>query len=76
MAKYCELCEKQTVAGRRIQHHHSIQWRFRAPRTTRTFKPNVRKVKMDVDGKVKNVSVCMKCYKRMRKDLAELEQEK
>ena len=68
MARYCEICEKSTKAGRRIQHHHSIQWRFRAPRTTRVFKPNTRKVRVvDEKGKVSKIQVCMKCYKRLRK---------
>jgi len=68
MSKECTLCGKSTVAGRNIQHHHSIGWRFKAPRTTRQFKPNIRKVKMEVDGKMKKVLVCMKCYKKMKKE--------
>lgn len=72
MAKICELCGKSTIAGGRIQHHHSIQWRFKAPRTTRVFKPNLRKIKVDIDGKVQTLTVCMKCYKRMRKDQPEV----
>ena len=68
MAKFCEICEKQTVAGKNKQHHHSIQWRFRAPRTNRVFKPNLKKVKLDVDGKLVKANVCMKCYKRLRKE--------
>lgn len=68
MAKVCELCGKSTTAGRRIQHHHSIGWRFKAPRSTRTFKPNLRKIKVDFDGDVKSINVCMKCYKRLRKE--------
>lgn len=65
------MCGKSTVAGRRIQHHHSIQWRFKAPKTTRQFKPNLRKLKVELDGKEKKMLVCMKCYKRLRKDAAE-----
>ncbi|WKZ31410.1 MAG: L28 family ribosomal protein [Candidatus Dojkabacteria bacterium] len=68
MARQCEICGKSTVAGKRIQHHHSIGWRFKAPRKNRVFKPNVRKIKASVDGKVQSISVCMKCYKRLRKE--------
>ncbi|OGC36350.1 hypothetical protein A3K02_00905 [candidate division WS6 bacterium RIFOXYD1_FULL_33_8] len=71
MAKVCELCEKSTVAGRRIQHHHSIGWRFKAPRSTRVFKPNLRKIKVEIDGDVVTVNTCMKCYKRLQKDSKE-----
>ncbi len=69
MAKLCEICEKQTVAGKRKQHHHSIQWRFKAPKKCRTFKPNLKKINLDVDGKLVKATVCMKCYKKLRNDL-------
>jgi large subunit ribosomal protein L28 len=72
MAKTCEMCGKGTVAGKRIQHHHSIQWRMKAPKTNRVFKPNLRNVKVDLDGKVQTLTICMKCYKRMRKDQPEV----
>jgi large subunit ribosomal protein L28 len=70
MAKQCEVCAKSTVAGKRIQHHHSIGWRFRAPRTNRTFKPNLKvaRVQFEEGGDTEKVKVCMKCYKRLRKE--------
>lgn len=68
MAKFCEICEKQTVAGKTKQHHHSIQWRFKAPKKSRTFKPNLKNVKLDVDGKLVNATVCMKCYKKLKNE--------
>ncbi len=71
MSKVCEICEKSTVAGKRIQHHHSIGWRFKAPRSKRTFKPNLKKVKVDVDGTTKSMNICMKCYKKLRKEVTE-----
>lgn len=66
MAKVCELCGKSTTAGRRIQHHHSIGWRYKAPRSKRVFKPNLRKIKVDIEGDVKSIYTCMKCYKKLR----------
>ena len=71
MSKQCYICGKSTVAGRNIQHHHSIGWRFKAPKTTRTFKPNLKKINIEVDGKEMKVPVCMKCYKRLRKEAGE-----
>ena len=68
MAKVCELCEKSTAAGRRIQHHHSIGLKYKAPKSIRTFKPNLRNLKVDVQGEVKTITVCMKCYKRLQKE--------
>lgn len=67
MANYCEICGKTSVAGQRTQHHHSIGWRFRAQRSKRTFKPNVREVTLETDGKIVKAIVCMKCYKKLRK---------
>jgi len=77
MANYCELCAKQTMAGRHIRHAHSIGWKYRAPKKPRIFKPNLRKVKLYVENNDRpvTVTVCMKCYKKLRKD-AEVLQEK
>lgn len=66
MSKVCEICAKSTVAGKRIQHHHSIGWRFKAPKSLRVFKPNLRSVDLDVEGKHVKATVCMKCYKKLR----------
>lgn len=74
MSRQCEVCGKATVAGKRIQHHHSIGWRFKAPRKNRVFKPNLRKVKAEIGGSVKSISVCMKCYKKLRQDYEAKEQ--
>ncbi len=71
MAKVCELCGKSTVAGKRIQHHHSIGWRFKAPKSIRAFKPNLRKIKVDSNGSVQSIYVCMKCYKKIRAESKE-----
>jgi large subunit ribosomal protein L28 len=68
MAKVCEMCGKSTVAGRHIQHHHSVAWRFKAPKSVRNFKPNLKKLKVDIDGKVQSIYICMKCYKKIRKE--------
>ena len=68
MSKVCYICGKSTVAGKNIQHKHSEGWRYKAPKTNRTFKPNLKKIKLDVDGKLMNVTVCMKCYKKLRKE--------
>lgn len=69
MAKVCELCGKSTAAGRRIQHHHSIGWKYKAPRSIRGFKPNLRKIKVDVEGDIQSINVCMKCYKKLNKEI-------
>lgn len=72
MTKTCYFCEKSRTAGRRIQHHHSEGWRFKAPKSLRVFKPNLRKIEIEDEGKVMKVDVCMKCYKKIRKELETL----
>ncbi|MFH1547279.1 MAG: L28 family ribosomal protein [bacterium] len=65
MARICEICEKGTVYGNRKRHHHAAGWLFRAPRSPRTWKPNLRKAKVTKDGLTKTMTVCMRCYKRL-----------
>lgn len=58
MAK-CEICEKKLSYGNKI----SIARSHVSRRSTRTFKPNIRTVKANVDGTVKRISVCAKCLR-------------
>ena len=52
MAK-CEVCGKSVATGNKI----SIARSHVSRRTTRTFKPNLRRVKAIVNGNVKTISV-------------------
>ena len=58
MAK-CAICEKELSHGNKI----SITRSHVSRRTSRTFKPNLRKVKATVDGQTKTISVCAKCLR-------------
>ena len=58
MAK-CEICEKSIAHGNKI----SIARSHVSRRTSRTFKPNLRRVKAIVDGQTKTISVCAKCLR-------------
>ncbi len=55
MSKVCSICGKHPVAGRNVSHSHRV--------TNRTFKPNVQKVTIKVDGRVKKAKVCTRCLK-------------
>jgi large subunit ribosomal protein L28 len=68
MAKVCEMCGKSTMFGRRIRHHHAVGWMYRAPKTNRKWKPNLRKVTVEKDGVPQKMTVCMSCYKTLRKE--------
>ena len=58
MAK-CEICEKSLSHGNKI----SIARSHVSRRATRTWKPNLRKVKAVINGEVKRISVCAKCLR-------------
>lgn len=58
MAK-CEICEKSISHGNKI----SIARSHVSRRTTRTFKPNLRRVKAIVNGNTKTIFVCSKCLR-------------
>ena len=54
MAK-CELCGKSVVFGLAVSHSNR--------KTNRQWKPNIRKVKANVNGTHKTVSVCSRCLR-------------
>jgi large subunit ribosomal protein L28 len=55
MSKVCEICGKAPVAGRSISHSHRV--------SNRTFRPNIQKITIKVNGTVKRANVCTKCMK-------------
>ena len=58
MAK-CAICEKNATFGNQL----SITRSHISKRTSRTWKPNLRKVKALVNGEQKRIYVCAKCLK-------------
>ena len=58
MAK-CAICEKTLTHGNKL----SITRSHISKRTTRTWKPNLIKVKAMIDGQPKRISVCAKCLR-------------
>lgn len=54
MAK-CEICSKDTKFGNNVSH--SVR------RTSRSWKPNVKKVKIIDNGTHKTVCVCTRCLR-------------
>ncbi|MFP4362357.1 MAG: 50S ribosomal protein L28 [Spirochaetia bacterium] len=55
MARRCEICGKGTVTGNHISHAHN--------KTKRVWKPNILRVKANVDGSVKRMKVCTSCLR-------------
>lgn len=58
MAKHCSICGKTTVTGRRISHAHNV--------SSRTWKPNLQRVRATIDGAVRRVWVCTRCLRSGR----------
>lgn len=54
MAK-CMICNKGVAFGNNVSHSNR--------KTSRTWKPNIRKVKAVVNGENKTVSVCSRCLR-------------
>ena len=58
MAKW-EICDKSVSYGNKL----SITRSHISKRTSRTWKPNLRTVKVMVDGQPKKIHVCAKCLR-------------
>ena len=55
MSKVCEICGKAPVAGRNVSHSHRV--------TNRMFHPNIQKITIKKDGRVRKANVCTQCMK-------------
>ena len=55
MSNVCGVCGKAPVAGRSISHSQRV--------SNRTFRPNVQKVTINDNGKIRSARVCTKCLK-------------
>jgi len=73
----CYHCQKGIIHGHSHTHHRGVaggRWKKRAPKTARIFFPNLQKVEILENGKVKNVKLCTKCLKRIKKDIRDKKQ--
>ena len=59
MAK-CSICGKGVVFGHNVSH--SLR------RTNRAWKPNIRKVKVMVEGTPKTIEICSRCLRTAKRD--------
>ncbi|MCI8471049.1 MAG: 50S ribosomal protein L28 [Clostridia bacterium] len=55
----CEICQKTASHGNKL----SITRSHISKRSPRTWKPNLRRVKVDMNGDIKRIYVCAKCLK-------------
>jgi large subunit ribosomal protein L28 len=55
MARICEVCGKGKVSGHSVSHANN--------HNKRTWKPNLRRVKIQVNGNAKRALVCTRCLR-------------
>lgn len=60
MAYKCQICGKGVMFGHNVSHAKN--------RTRRVFRPNLRQAKLQLNGEVKRISLCMKCFKKAKKE--------
>ena len=59
MSRVCAVCGKGQTSGHNVSHSNR--------KTNRTFKANVQKVSVEVDGKSTQQYLCAKCIKTSKK---------
>ncbi len=58
MARRCDVCGKGPAAGNTISHAHNV--------SHRTWRPNLKRVRAMVDGRVARIKVCTRCLRSNR----------
>jgi ribosomal protein L28 len=72
MKNECYHCGKGKLLGRQHTHHRGVaggRWKKRAPKTLKVYSPNLQKVKIMIGAVAKQVKMCTKCLKRVKKDM-------
>lgn len=70
----CYHCGKGIMFGRSHTHHRGVaggRWKKRAQKTQRVFRPNLQPVIILEQGKEVRTKLCMKCLKRVKKDITD-----
>jgi len=58
MAK-CEICGKSPQFGQNVSHSKRA--------TKRQYKPNVQRMRVEVDGQVRRMHLCTRCLRTLNK---------
>ncbi len=58
MAK-CSICGKGVVYGHNVSHSNR--------KTNRCWKPNIRSVKVTINGNTQSMALCSRCLRTMKK---------
>ena len=68
MARVCEICKKSTKSGGSIARRGLPKAKGgvglrTTGHTLRKFRPNIQRVRAEVDGVVKRVKICTRCLR-------------
>jgi large subunit ribosomal protein L28 len=55
MARICEICAKAPMFGHNISHAHNV--------TNRRWTPNIQRVKVRYEGRIRRVRICTRCLR-------------
>ncbi|HEY8361597.1 MAG TPA: 50S ribosomal protein L28 [Tissierellaceae bacterium] len=55
MARVCEICGKGKVFGNKVS--------FSNKKSSRTWSPNIRRVKVIINGETRRINVCTRCLR-------------
>lgn len=55
MSVQCDVCGKKPIFGRAVSHAHNV--------TRRKFVPNLRRVRVNENGRVRTIRICARCLK-------------
>lgn len=55
MSRTCDICGKHTVTGNKVSHANN--------KTRRVWRPNIKKLKTEIDGTTVTVKICARCIK-------------
>lgn len=69
MSYICDYCSKGVQYGGTGTHHRGVagaQWKKRAHRTRKVFKPNLHAASIEVAGKSIKVKLCTKCLRKFK----------
>jgi large subunit ribosomal protein L28 len=68
MSRECEICKKRVAVGHQYTYRGLAKYKGGVGRkvtgkTKRKFRPNLQRVRADVDGHIRRLRVCTRCMK-------------
>lgn len=70
MSRVCEICAKKRKIGSSQKHKRGVagkRWKNKTTKTPREFLPNLQMKTVTVGGETKQMKICAKCIKRIKK---------